>query len=94
MNISAAFNSSLEIGQFIAASSSNFTGSDTITLIFVFLIFLVIGLLFKMPELVVAVLLIPVLILFGVLDPSFGLITFLVALFVAGSLARIFFLTR
>jgi hypothetical protein len=64
MGIDQLFNSSGEIGRWLTASTTNVTGSLILT-VFVMIMFLVLGMmLFKMPELLMALIIVPLMIVF------------------------------
>lgn len=71
MNLSIFFNSSLDTGMFFSAMSSYFTGSDTMTILIVLALLLCVAFLFRMPEVLVVVALLPIFIVFSFVDPSY-----------------------
>ena len=70
MNMSIFFNSSLDFSQFVSASTSNFTGSDSLSLLLVLGLLVLIGALMKMPLFLVVLAIFPVLVLFSVVEYS------------------------
>lgn len=86
--INAFFNSSLEIGSFLNTTTSNVTGSDFLTLLLTFLLFFTVAILFHMPEILFAIVIAPLLVTFGLVDPAFTSVTMLVFI-VAGILLAI-----
>lgn len=73
--IETFFNSSLEIGSFLNTTTSNFTGSEFLTLMIFFLMFFVVAMLFHMPEILFALVIAPLLVVFGLADPTFNGVT-------------------
>lgn len=71
MNLTLLFNSSLDFYRLFSQSSSWVTGSDTLT-IFIFLAMLIlVTLVFRMPEILIVVVLLPLTIVFAIADPWF-----------------------
>lgn len=73
-DIWSMFNSSLDIGQLLSATTINFTGSMSTTLLIIFLLIVIIAALFKMPEVLMLILLLPIIIIFGMVDSGFSLV--------------------
>jgi hypothetical protein len=71
MNLSGIFNSSLSTATFMNSMTSYFTGSDTITLLIILSMLLVIAFIFRMPEILMAVALLPIIIIFAFVDPTY-----------------------
>jgi hypothetical protein len=86
--ISTFFNSSLEIGSFLNTTTSNVTGSDFLTLLIMVLLFFMVGILFHMPELLFAIVIAPLLVTFGLVDPAFTSVSTLM-LIIAGVMLAI-----
>ena len=68
--ISQFFNSSLEIGSFLNTTTNNFTGSEFLTLLIIVMLFFLVAMLFHMPEFLFAIVIAPLLITFGLVDPA------------------------
>lgn len=81
MDISQVFNSSLEMGSFLQASTEHVTGSWFVTLLFIVLILIVIAGIFKMPETLYIIPLLPILLIFSSVDIGFNIIMGILALF-------------
>lgn len=75
MVLAQYFNSSLEIGNFLNTTTANVTGNEFITLIFILILIVTVAMLFHMPELLLAIVITPLMVVFGLADPSFGAIT-------------------
>jgi hypothetical protein len=71
MNLTGIFNSTLSTGQFITAMTNNFTGSDFITLTILTVILLTIAFVFRMPEVLIVVALLPIMIIFSFISPDY-----------------------
>lgn len=86
LEIDTVFNSSGEVGSWISASTTNVTGSLFLTVLVLFMFLLLAMLLFKMPELFIAIILAPLsIILLSVsgLEQSMRLIIGIIILVVA-----------
>ena len=70
MDVSLLFNSSLDFGRLIDATTSNVTGDLGITLLLIGLFLLLIAEIFKLPEVLYIVALIPIFIIFSAVDSS------------------------
>ena len=68
IGIDALFNSSGEVGQWLSASNTYVTGSLFISFLLIIGFFLLLMMLFKMPELFMALILFPFLIIVSVID--------------------------
>ena len=66
--LNTIFNSTGEVGRWITASNTNVTGSLFITILLIIGFFLLLMMLFKMPELFMALILFPFLIIVSVID--------------------------
>jgi uncharacterized membrane protein YjjP (DUF1212 family) len=66
--LNAIFNSSGDVGQWLTASSTNVTGSLFISILLIIGFFLLLMMLFKMPEIFMALILFPFLIIVSVID--------------------------
>ena len=62
------FNSSLDIGSILSATTLNVTGSDTLTFLLVIVLFLLVAMLFKEPILLFGLLMIPLIIVFAIAE--------------------------
>lgn len=69
------FNSTLEVGSFLHTTTSNFTGSDYITFLIIAFLLFAVAMLFHMPELLFALVVAPLFVVFGLADPSFTAVT-------------------
>jgi hypothetical protein len=67
------FNSTLDIGMILNATTQNVTGSLTMTLLLVVLLLVMIGLLFRSPMMLLGLLMIPLLIIFAMFEGWGGL---------------------
>ena len=70
MDMSLLFNSSLDFGQFVSASTSNFTGSDALSLILVLGLLVLIGALMKTPLVLVVLAIFPIILIFSLVESS------------------------
>ena len=86
--INQYFNSSLEIGGFLNTTTSNFTGSEFLTMLIIVLLLFMVAMLFHMPELLFAIIVAPLLVVFGLADPAFTSVSSLM-LIVAGVMLAI-----
>lgn len=94
--VAELFNSSLEFGSLFNQMTLNFTGSITITLIIVLLFLLVIGLLFRIPVMLVLIVLLPLIMVFAEFDYTGGFYTILsiIAIILGFILAKTMFSYR
>lgn len=83
MDITNLFNMSLEVGQFISNSNSNLTGSLSMTLLIILGVLLLIAGLFKLPETLYIIPILPVLIIFSIADPMMKIVLGIVSLMLA-----------
>jgi hypothetical protein len=90
MEISLLFNSSLELGSWINASNTNLTGSLFMTLLLIFLALIMIAELFKLPEFLYLIPLLPVAVIFAVSDTGFRVILGLIAIFLGFAIYSIY----
>lgn len=67
------FNSSLDIGGLINVTTQNVTGSVTMTLLLIVVLFLLVALLFRAPMMMFGLLMIPLIIIFAITEGSGGL---------------------
>ena len=67
------FNSSLDIGNLINATTQNVTGDITSTLLLIVVLFLMVALLFREPMILFGLLMIPLIIVFAMFEGSGGL---------------------
>ena len=68
LDFNTVFNSSLEVGKFIQSSNDNFTGSLFLTLLIIVAILILIAALFKMPETIYLIPIIPIFIVFSTIS--------------------------
>ena len=68
MNVSSIFNSSLEVGQWLQASNTNFTGSLTLSLLVLLGFLLLIAVFLKMPQLLYIAVLFPLILVVTSID--------------------------
>ena len=91
LNVSSVFNSSGEVGSWISASNTNFTGSLTLSLIFVVGMLLLIAFMFKLPLLLGVLIIFPLVIISSTLSAGFSLILGVFILIVAIGLFSMWF---
>jgi hypothetical protein len=92
LNISSLFNSSGEVGSWITASTNNFTGDLTLTLFLIVGLLLLVGFFFKMPLLLVSLVVFPLVILFSTVSVGFNLVLGTFILIVAIGLFSMWFI--
>jgi hypothetical protein len=86
------FNSTLDIGNVMNATTTNMTGSLTLTLLLIIILFLMIATLFRSPILLIMLLLIPLIIIFSMYEGWGGLfytILTIIGIMVAWQFAKI-----
>jgi hypothetical protein len=90
------FNTSLEIGGWLTAATSNITGSMFVTGVFVVLLLLCIAALFRIPIIFFLIVSLPLFIIFGLWDVTGGMMTFLmiVIIIIGWALAKTIFAYR
>ena len=74
LNISSVFNSSGEVGSWITASNTNFTGSLSLSLMLIIGLLLLVAFMFKMPLLLGVLIIFPMVTIFSTISVSFNLI--------------------
>jgi hypothetical protein len=74
LNVSSVFNSSGEVGSWITASNTNFTGSLTLSLMLIIGMLLLVAFMFKMPLLLGVLIIFPLVTIFSTLSAGFSLI--------------------
>ena len=83
MDISQLFNQSLEMGKVFNGVTTDVTGSWTITFLLTILLFIMIAGFFKMPEVLYVIPIIPLVLLFSLVDPTMKIILGIISLFLA-----------
>lgn len=87
------FNSTLDIGRIIESTTSNVTGNLGMTLLLIVVLFLVIGLLFRAPILLLGLIMIPMFTVFATYEGWGGLFYTILTVFglvIAWQFAKIF----
>jgi len=90
MSLEMIFNSSLEIGQFITANAVNVTGSDTLSLVILVSVLLLIGFVFRLPEVLILLAISPFIIVLGSVDRIFWGVLGIIAIMLGSVLFIIF----
>lgn len=83
LDINSVFSSTDIFGTWIASVTSNFTGDQALTLGFILICLLLLISIFKMPDMLVIILLFPAIVLFSRIDVSFNLFVGLGIIFFA-----------
>lgn len=81
MDISQVFNMSLEFGHILSGVTTGVTGSMTLTFILIIAVFVIIAGFFHMPELLYIIPLIPILLMFSIVDPTMRIFLGVIAIF-------------
>lgn len=92
LNISSVFNSSGEVGSWITASNTNFTGSLSLSLMMIIGMLLLIAFIFKMPLLLGVLIIFPLVTIFSTLSAGFNLILGVFILILALGLFSMWFI--
>lgn len=90
MNLSLMFNSSLSTGTLLTSMTNYFTGSETITLLIVSSCLLLIAFIFRMPEILMIVALLPIIIVFSFVNPDYWFVLGIVIVFAGIGLFSLF----
>jgi hypothetical protein len=74
LNVSSVFNSSGEVGSWITASNTNFTGDLTLSLMMIIGLLLLVAFMFKMPMLLGVLVIFPLVNIFSTLSVGFNIV--------------------
>lgn len=90
VDVNTLFNSTGEVGSWLSTSTNNFTGSLELSLFVLFGFLLMVALLFKMPQLLYVVALLPVVVVFSVVSLSMASVLVIFILVLAVGLYALF----
>ena len=82
MPVIELFNSSLEAGQWISASTTNLTGDSFLTLLVMLIFLVLLAMIFRMPIFIVGLILFPILLIMATMSAGFSMVVGLVILII------------